>query len=327
MPIKTLESEFIDRFGAIQPDLDELCRDYDVSLELVEGSSDVDELVDRVLDEYESRLATLSCATLDARQGPDSVEEARKLRSLVLFARHAAALKEKTVVTHELREMSERLGKLNLDLQRVLLDEQRLRSRLDAVLGAIDAGILISNAEGQIERANPAAVRLIGAKAEALVGRRIESWVGSVPRGENGEVVVTPAGPNGTERVLVVARRDLVAEPGAEVVLLNDVTERDRAVDERHRNERLAELLETLRVVSHKINNPLTSLVGRAQLLKMQRGDDPKILKAAEVIEESATRVSDYVRELSRVAQAGHHDSLRKVLAKDRSKHARKGER
>jgi len=41
------------------PDLAELCRIHEIGLDLIGRSHDVDELLDRVLDEYESRLKEL----------------------------------------------------------------------------------------------------------------------------------------------------------------------------------------------------------------------------------------------------------------------------
>src|SRR5262249_33607750 len=99
-----------------------------------------------------------------------------------------------------------------------------------------------------------------------------------------------------------------------EVVLLSDVTERDREKDERHRLEKLAEVLRTLGVLSHKINNPLTALLGRAQLLKTNRSADPSILKAATVIEESSQRIADLIRELARVVKEGRQEAVEKIL-------------
>ena len=74
---------------------------------------------------------------------------------------------------------------------------------------------------------------------------------------------------------------------------------------ERHQIEIMQELMETLGMLSHKINNPLTSLLGRAQLLRVGRQTDSKVAKAAEVIEESAKRVADCIRELANVVSEG----------------------
>ncbi|HKQ63117.1 MAG TPA: histidine kinase dimerization/phospho-acceptor domain-containing protein, partial [Candidatus Polarisedimenticolaceae bacterium] len=129
----------------------------------------------------------------------------------------------------------------------------------------------------------------------------------------DGEVVRGTGGPDA--RVLLLARREMASEPGAEVLLLHDVTARDRATEERHRLDKLAEVMRTLAVLNHKINNPLTALMGRAQLLQLRKGDDPHVSKAAEVIEESAKRITAYLRELSKVVQEGREEALVRVMS------------
>ena len=56
---------------------------------------------------------------------------------------------------------------------------------------------------------------------------------------------------------------------------------------------------DALAALSHKINNPLTSLIGRVQLLRQRGHEDPYVVRAAEVIEESSMRVAEYLREIA----------------------------
>ncbi len=103
-------------------------------------------------------------------------------------------------------------------------------------------------------------------------------------------------------------------DPGSTVVLVTDVTERNRAVEERVRLEKLAEVLKTLSVLSHKINNPLTALLGRAQILQAQKSAAPGVAKAAAVIEESSVRIADLIRELAQVVRDGRQDAVDDLL-------------
>jgi signal transduction histidine kinase len=77
------------------------------------------------------------------------------------------------------------------------------------------------------------------------------------------------------------------------------------SVDERRRLEQLSEVLETLAELSHKINNPLTSLMGRAQLLETREKNDPYVQSSCQVIAESSRRIAEYVRELAQVVREG----------------------
>jgi signal transduction histidine kinase len=89
----------------------------------------------------------------------------------------------------------------------------------------------------------------------------------------------------------------------------------DSGVDagERRQIEKMQEMLQSLGVLSHKINNPLTSLMGRVQLLRVRKDTDPKTQKAAEVIEESAQRIADHIRELANLVREGRDQVERRL--------------
>lgn len=291
------------------PDLVELCRIHEVGLDLIGRSHDVDELLDRVLDEYESRLAALPSDALDARSGVAHPDSAGKLRGLVMFATQAAALKEKAVVAGELKMRAAALADTNERLVAALDEAQRSRARLDGVLAALSSGIMLLGADGVFLTANAAARGLAGAKDDTAFARLIAQ---GVPRESEGEIDLPMA--DGARRTLLVARRTMPGDPESEVVLVTDVTQRNRAVEERVRLEKLAEVLKTLSVLSHKINNPLTALLGRAQILQTRKFDDPSVAKAAAVIEDSSIRIADLIRELAQVVKDGRQDAVDELL-------------
>ena len=118
----------------------------------------------------------------------------------------------------------------------------------------------------------------------------------------------------GGQRSLLIARRTMAGDLGSEVVLVTDVTERNRAVEERVRLEKLAEVLKTLSVLSHKINNPLTALLGRAQMLQAHPSGEPRVAKAAAVIEDASLRIAELIRELAQVVKDGHQGAVDELL-------------
>ena len=73
----------------------------------------------------------------------------------------------------------------------------------------------------------------------------------------------------------------------------------------------LAEIVDRIAEVSHRINNPLTSLVGRSQLLRRQESDPQKVSHAAAEIETAAGRVADYMRELRQVIRGAQQVARR----------------
>ena len=76
--------------------------------------------------------------------------------------------------------------------------------------------------------------------------------------------------------------------------------------------DRLADL-------SHKINNPLTSLLGRAQLLRQRGNTDPYVARAAEVIEDCSRRIADHLREISALVKEHRGKDGRMVGRTDKS--------
>jgi PAS domain-containing protein len=295
--------------GETLPDLAELCRIHEIGLDLIGRSHDVDELLDRVLDEYESRLEALPSDALDERVGGPQPESVRKLRGLVMFATQAAALKEKAVVAGELKRRAAMLEESNARLVAALDEAERSRAHLDGVLAALSSGVMILAADGRFVTANASARDLAGATDDTVLARTIAR---GVPRESEGEIEIEVAG--GGHRTLLVARRAMPGDPGSEVVLLTDVTQRNRAVEERVRLEKLGEVLKTLSVLSHKINNPLTALLGRAQILQAHKSADPGIAKAAAVIEDASLRIAELIRELAQVVKDGHQDAVDELL-------------
>ena len=180
------------------------------------------------------------------------------------------------------------------EIERLIEARERAFRRLDDVLAALDAGILVVGTEGRIEQANAAASALTGLERAQLVGRDVA------------EVVHTdPSAP----QVLHVARRALRSEPAAEVVLLREGT----AGADAECIARVSAALVALADLAHKINNPLTSLLGRAQILKLKLDTDPSLRKAADVVEESARRIADHVRELAGVVRDTRRDLARSL--------------
>ena len=159
-------------------------------------------------------------------------------------------------------------------------------------------GVIVVDADGKVAHADETAGRLCGWAPELLTGRELERVLRPVsaehPDAERAqEIFLTSA----AQRV-AVTRRSLGEGRDEAVLLLAPVSRADRLDpldDLRARLEEVARL-------SHKINNPLASVLGRVQLLRMT-GADPKIDRAAKIIEESAQRIAGYVRELAVTAQ------------------------
>jgi len=71
---------------------------------------------------------------------------------------------------------------------------------------------------------------------------------------------------------------------------------------------RLEAALREMSVVSHKINNPITALLGRAQMLRARAHSEPMVEKSVLVIDESAGRITELAKELSKLLKEARRE-------------------
>jgi DNA-binding response OmpR family regulator len=67
------------------------------------------------------------------------------------------------------------------------------------------------------------------------------------------------------------------------------------------RSRWLAGIGETTIAIEHEINNPLSALLGHAELLLMDEGMTPEQMDSLRIIQEQAVRIADVVRRLARL--------------------------
>jgi two-component system cell cycle response regulator len=63
--------------------------------------------------------------------------------------------------------------------------------------------------------------------------------------------------------------------------------------------ERLKALLEMSGTTAHELNQPLTSLLGHIELMKLRKDDPPKLARHIDIIESSGKRIADIAKKIS----------------------------
>lgn len=139
---------------------------------------------------------------------------------------------------------SERLTQLN--------EKERLANRLQSLLNAMPAGVVVLDSAGNVQESNPAALDLLG---EPLLGIR---WLDILqrsfaPRPDDGQDISLQDG-----RRVSISTSSLGDEPG-QILLLHDVTETHAMQDRLDRNKRLSTMGEMAASLAHQIRTPLSS--------------------------------------------------------------------
>lgn len=179
-------------------------------------------------------------------------------------------------LSKSLRDSYDRLLERAARVERELA---RSHASLKAVLEAAPAGVVTADPTGTIVGANPAAARILGIAADALVGRPLrdvrDAAGAALLHGEEGEREVALAG---GRSAVVHRRRSAVRDPEGRflgtVDVLEDRTEQRRLEERMKHRETLAALGEMSATLAHEVRNPLHGIEGFASLLLRALPDD-----------------------------------------------------
>jgi two-component system, OmpR family, sensor histidine kinase ResE len=222
---------------------------------------------------------------LDVAAGLDQPDELGVLGSA--FDQMAGSLR---AVTEELREAA--------------VDEARLRTRLEGVVGGMTEALLAVDAAGRITDFNPAAAELFGLGSSSVRGQSISALAINALTGEDltPRLVEPPSDAWVTEAIVTRPDRShvpvalsgaaLVATSGERigaVALLRDVR-REREV-ERMKTEFLSN-------ISHEMRTPLTPIKGYARMLAVREVPADRARGFAEEILEGAAQMERVINQL-----------------------------
>lgn len=193
-------------------------------------------------------------AVSDKPDDKNRIESARELEEAFLtFNRLSEQL---TTSYHDLEErvdeLNEELAVAHSEKLKHYKEKERLAERLDSLLSALPAGVVVMDGTGRIAEANPAAIELLG---EPLSG---ELWRDVIAR------AFEPDAGNGVDlqlrsgRLVSLSTCPLGSEPG-QILMINDVTE-GRVLQERmNQHKRLTAMGEMVASLAHQIRTPLSS--------------------------------------------------------------------
>lgn len=207
-------------------------------------------------------------------------------------------------------------------LQRTEAELKKTKDFLENIINSSADSIIVTSPSGEIVVFSRAAERLLGYQASDVLGRmnisqlfRSEDgidWSRFVHEGE-GRIV-------GTQRELVAKNGDIITvscaaasvrDSGREVALLGVFTDiRDRLQMENQlqqaqekivHSERQAVIAELAGTTAHELNQPLTSIIGYAELMRRKLGEEHPMQKPLAVVRGEAERMAEIVRKIGKI--------------------------
>jgi PAS domain S-box-containing protein len=160
------------------------------------------------------------------------------------------------------------------EVQGIVLELLREKGLLEKVFEALQEGVILLDAEGQVTYVNRAACQFFGMEKEAVIGQRLAQGV----RGLDWDGVMDPGTvisrdmevlypENRFLNFYITSIDDKDTSMGF-VMLIRDVTETRKRTEEQIESERLNAFTMLAAGVAHELGNPLNSLTIHLQLLE-----------------------------------------------------------
>ncbi|MDI6761751.1 MAG: response regulator [Thermodesulfobacteriota bacterium] len=177
------------------------------------------------------------------------------------------------------------------------------------IFNAIEEGISIHDTNFNILRANQRLARILNKKLSDLIGKRCYEVIHHLSEPLKGcpclQAIETKKFANAEVKIPHLKGEfniSIYPLPNAEgglkgfVHIMRDITEQKRLQGELVQLEKLSGLGELISCVAHELNNPLTSVIGYAQLLKGSKEVSEEIKEDLERLHDEAMRTSGIVQ-------------------------------
>lgn len=150
--------------------------------------------------------------------------------------------------------LSEELAAARSERLVQLAEKERLANRLSQLLEALPGAVIVTDTEGFVREANPAAMEFFGEPLIAENWNDVLQSHGAEGNADSGEIRLADG------RRLSLTRRNLAPEPGS-IWLLQDVTETRALQTQLDRHQRLAAMGEMVAGLAHQVRTPLASVL------------------------------------------------------------------
>jgi len=188
-------------------------------------------------------------------------------QAFLTFTQAAGSLeKSYTLLQNEVVRLREELRRANVDLDRSLEENSRMRGYLAQVLENLPCGVMVvSGLEAKVQILNPQARRLlqIPPEWEEGCGAPRPACVQKLVSSDNVETEATEYDWDDGRQSLAISSAHLKSHDpsgGGRIWIIRDTTEQKRAASERERTQQALALAEMTTLLAHEIRNPLGSM-------------------------------------------------------------------
>jgi two-component system sensor histidine kinase FlrB len=194
------------------------------------------------------------------------------------------------------QSLTDELAVANGELRRQYEEKEALSERLGLLLNALPAGVVVVDAAGVVNEANPAANAMLG---DSLCGQQWQNLALTM------QAVASP------DEFAVRGRRVSLAESvlasgGGRIILIHDITAAHEMKASLERNQRLAAMGEMAASLAHQLRTPLaTALLYSANLAKPDLADEART-RFAEKASEQLRRLERLIQDVLLFARGEH---------------------
>ena len=206
----------------------------------------------------------------------------------------------------------------------IILKAQEENLRI--TLNSIGDAVIAADEKGIIQRMNPAAETTTGWSFSEAEGKSIPEIFSIIDRGsgikrENPFDLVLKR----REKIEISNESGLIKKSGIAIeisgsyapiydvtdtivgviIVFRDITEKNRIAEQLHQTQKMDVVGQLAGGVAHDFNNMLSGIMGSAELLNMEAGDDPKLKRYIDLIIESAKRSANLTSQLLAFSRKG----------------------
>lgn len=216
------------------------------------------------------RLRAVPPAPTTSRETSRGTVQQNLTRAFLTFTQAAGSLENSyTQLQTEVGRLHQELQRANLQLDRSLEENARVRGYLSRVLESLPCGVLVSGRDGRTQIINPEARRLLQMPAQwtpdesAGLPKNFEKLIAEVPQNSFFCEQEAPLPGTAGNRFIGILRANVSEGPegaGDTIWIVRDITEQKRLASERETARRSRALAEVATVLAHEIRNPLGSM-------------------------------------------------------------------